>query len=72
MPWRADPGNPLSTTTTTYSYDGLGKRLQASTGTTSSQKTNFLWEVNRGLPQVAQERNGSNSLVPLHEIWQGG
>ena len=52
----------LSSTTTTYSYDGLSKRLQASTGTAASAKTNFLWDVNRGLPQIAQERDGNNSL----------
>ena len=52
----------LSTTTTAYSYDGLGKRLQASTGTAASAKTNFLWDVNRSLPQIAQERDGSNAL----------
>jgi len=62
-----DLGNRLKTaiqgtTTTTYSYDGDGKRLQASTGTTASSKTNFLWDVNNGLPQLAQERNGSNNL----------
>jgi len=50
------------TTTTTYSYDGESKRLQASTGTANSAKTNFLWDVSNGLPQLAQERNGANSL----------
>ncbi len=50
-------------TTTTYSYDGLGKRLQASTGTQSSKKTNFLWEISGSLPQLALERDGSNTLI---------
>lgn len=50
------------TTTTTYSYDADGKRLQASTGSANSAKTNFLWDVSHGLPQVAQERNGANTL----------
>jgi RHS repeat-associated protein len=49
-------------TTTTYSYDGDGKRLQASTGSSNSSKTNFLWDVSFGLPQVARENNGSGSL----------
>ncbi len=53
----------LGSTTTTYSYDGDGKRLQASTGTQASKKTNFLWDVNRGLPQIALERDGNNSLI---------
>jgi RHS repeat-associated protein len=53
----------LGTTTTTYIYDGAGKRLQASTGTQASKKTNFLWDVNRGLPQVALERDGNNALL---------
>ena len=50
------------TTTTTYSYDADGKRLQASTGTANSAKTNFLWDVTQSLPQLAQERNGANTL----------
>jgi RHS repeat-associated protein len=49
-------------TTTTYAYDGDGKRLQASTGSSSSSKTNFLWDVSFGLPQLARENNGSGSL----------
>jgi RHS repeat-associated protein len=52
----------LAPTTTTYLYDGLGKRLQASTGTAASAKTNFLWDVSHALPQVALERNGNNVL----------
>jgi len=51
------------TTTTTYSYDGDGVRLQASTGTQANKKTNFLWDVNDGLPQVALERDGNNALL---------
>ncbi|MDQ3379530.1 MAG: DUF6531 domain-containing protein [Actinomycetota bacterium] len=50
-------------TTTTYTYDGLGKRLQASTGSQASKKTNFLWDVSGGLPQVALERDGNNALL---------
>jgi|GEM_PF-2749284 len=50
-------------TTTTYLYDGDGVRLQASTGAQANRKTNFLWDVNDGLPQIAQERDGSGSLL---------
>lgn len=53
----------LAPTTTSYTYDGLGKRLQASTGTQASQKTNFLWDVNRGLPDVVLERDGNNAAL---------
>ena len=35
---------------------------QRSTGTVASAKTNFFWDVSRSLPQVAQERDGNNSL----------
>jgi RHS repeat-associated protein len=50
------------TTTTTYSYNGDGVRLQASTGSAASAKTNFLWDVSHELPQLALERNGNNVL----------
>jgi RHS repeat-associated protein len=53
----------LGNTTTTYLYDGDGKRLQASTGTQASKKTNFLWDLNQGLPQLGLERDGNNSLI---------
>ena len=49
--------------TTTYTYDGDGVRLQASTGTSAANKTNFVWDLNQGLPQVALERNGSNTVL---------
>jgi RHS repeat-associated protein len=50
-------------TTTTYTYDGLNKRLQASTGSQANKKTNFLWDIASGLPQVALERDGNNGLL---------
>jgi RHS repeat-associated protein len=50
-------------TTTTYSYDGDNNRLQASTGTLASQKTNYLWDTNQPLPQLALERDGNNTLL---------
>ncbi|HYZ77321.1 MAG TPA: NlpC/P60 family protein [Gaiellaceae bacterium] len=57
-------------TTTTYTYDGDGGRLQASTGNQASKKTNYLWDVN-GSPvattdpvaQLALERDGNNALL---------
>jgi len=51
------------TTTTTYTYDGDGVRLQASTGTQANKKTNYLWDVTFDLPQIALERDGSNSPI---------
>jgi RHS repeat-associated protein len=50
-------------TTTTYSYDGDGNRLQSSTGTGASQKTNYIWDTNAALPQIAVERDGNNALL---------
>lgn len=52
----------LSPTTTTYTYDGDGIRMQASTGPADTEKTNFTWDVNRELPQVVREASGSNAL----------
>jgi len=48
--------------TTSYLYDGEGKRLQASTGGASNAKTNYLWDITGGLPELALERKGNNSL----------
>lgn len=53
----------LGSTTMTYTYDGDGKRVQASSGTQSAKKTNYLWDPNWGLPQLALERDGSNRLL---------
>jgi RHS repeat-associated protein len=50
-------------TTTTYTYDGDGNRLQASTGNQASKKTNFVWDSNGDLPQLALERDGSGALL---------
>ena len=53
------------TTTTTYTYNGLGQRLQASTGTQAAKTTNYLWDINdpSGLPQIALEQDGSGHLL---------
>ena len=57
-------------TTTTYTYNGDGLRLQASTGNQASKKTNFLWDPNASTgvtddqpAQIALERDGNNALV---------
>jgi RHS repeat-associated protein len=50
-------------TTTSYTYDGDGNRLQASTGSQANEKTNYLWDTNAGLPEIALERNGNNTLL---------
>ena len=49
--------------TTTYTYDGDGLRLQASTGTQASKKTNFDWDINAALAQLVAERDGNSALV---------
>jgi RHS repeat-associated protein len=55
--------NTSGSTTTTYTYDGDGNRLQASTGSQASKKTNYLWDSNNDLPQMALERDGNNALL---------
>ena len=55
------------TTTTTYSYDGDGVRLQASTGAQANKKTNFLWDSNAPLAQLALERDGNNNLLRRYQ-----
>src|SRR5207248_2242207 len=65
---------PISTTsgstTTTYPYDGGGLRLQASTGSQASKKTNYLWDLKTAAAstddqpaQIALERDGNNALL---------
>jgi len=50
-------------TTTSYTYDGDGNRLQTSTGSQASQKTNYVWDANESLPQLAIERDGNSALL---------
>ena len=52
-----------SGTTTTYSYDGDGKRLQASTGSGNNAKTNYTWDPNGALPMLVREASGNNGLL---------
>jgi RHS repeat-associated protein len=47
-------------TTTAYAYDGLGKRLLATTG---SQETKYKWDPNAALPLLVRESNGSGGLI---------
>ena len=59
-----DLANRLKSTTeggstTTYSYDGDGVRLQAAGG----QTTNFVWDTNNALPQLALERDGAGATL---------
>jgi RHS repeat-associated protein len=63
-----DLANRLSSTasggtTTSYGYDGDGNRLSASTGGGGSNTTNYLWDTNNDLPQLALERDGNNTLL---------
>lgn len=47
-------------TTTSFGYDGTGNRLST---TSSGSMTNFLWDTNSSLPQLAEETNGSGSVL---------
>jgi RHS repeat-associated protein len=47
-------------TASTYASDGDGNRLSATVG---SATTSYLWDTNYELPQLALERDGSNSLI---------
>jgi RHS repeat-associated protein len=66
-----DLANRLAATTdagatTTYGYDGDGTRLQATVGAST---TNYLWDSNVELPQLALERDGAGS--PLRSYLHG-
>jgi RHS repeat-associated protein len=47
----------------TYSYDGDGKRLQASSGSQATNKTNYLWDPNAALPMLVREADGRDNLL---------
>lgn len=49
--------------TVTYTYDGASNRLQASTGSLPSDKTNYLWDPNGSIAELALERDGSGALL---------
>jgi RHS repeat-associated protein len=46
--------------TTSYTYDGDGNRLSATSG---GGTTNYLWDTNNSLPQLALERDGGGTLI---------
>jgi RHS repeat-associated protein len=50
-------------TATSYTYDGDGNRLQASTGTAPSQQTKYAWDESNPLAQLALERDGNATLL---------
>jgi RHS repeat-associated protein len=52
-----------SGTTSTYAYDGDGLRLSASTGPAPNQVTNFSWDTNASLPELALERDGAGATL---------
>ena len=47
-------------TTTTYAYDGVGKRLSSSTG---SQETRYTWDPNAALPLLVRESDALGGLI---------
>ena len=49
--------------TETYTYAGDGTRLSA---TASGSTTDFVWDRNQGLPQLAQLRDGGGALVACY------
>jgi RHS repeat-associated protein len=63
--WTYDATNHLKsatsgTTTTTFLTDGDGNRVRQTAGSTV---TNYAWDGNNALPQLAMELNGSNTLL---------
>ncbi len=53
----------VGSTTTEYTYDGDGKRLEASTGSAVSDTTLYSWDDNNALPQLASEHDGASALL---------
>jgi RHS repeat-associated protein len=59
--WAYDAdGRETGKGSTSYGYDGQGNRLSASDGTTT---TDYEWDENAPLPQLALEQTGSGSLL---------
>ncbi len=50
-------------TTQTYTYSGDGIRLSAATGTQANKILNYSWDRANGLPELALERDGHNTLL---------
>lgn len=58
-------------TTTTYAYDGDGTRLAKSSGPAPAQVTNFDWDTNAELPELAIERDGAGAVLRRYTYGQG-
>jgi RHS repeat-associated protein len=61
-------GASNGSTSASYSYDGAGNRLSA---TVASATTNYLWDSNFSLPQLALERDSSSSLIRRYTYGNG-
>ena len=61
-------GASNGSTSVSYSYDGTGNRLNSTVG---SATTNYLWDSNFGLPQLALERDSSGSLIRRYTYGNG-
>lgn len=57
------------TTATSYLYDGVGKRLRATTG---ASQTRFVWDDSYENPELVLERDASNALIRRHTPGIGG
>lgn len=53
----------LGSQTTTYAYDGDGRRASVTDGPGPGDVTQFEWDANGAVPQVAVERDGSGALL---------
>lgn len=60
----------LGAMTETYTYSGDGTRLSASIGPGAGQTTKFAWDRAFGLPQLAIERDESDSLLRSYAYGQ--
>ncbi|MEU9452204.1 DUF6531 domain-containing protein [Streptomyces sp. NPDC048277] len=54
-------GATVGSTTYTYAYDADGNRTTTNTGSALTRTT--YWDINNPLPQVADETNGSGTLI---------
>ena len=61
-------GASNGSTSASYGYDGSGNRLSSTVG---SATTNYLWDSNFGLPQLAIERDSSSSLIRRYTYGNG-
>lgn len=59
----------VGTTAVNYSFDGHGKRIQASKGPTPAEVTKYQWDVNAPLPLLVRESDGADG--PLRRYLYG-